>query len=70
MCFLAGCAEMERDRYWQAYGWFEKQLDQFPQGPRSGKALQKEYDIAEGFLAGKRTRGLWVHADRRQVGGH
>jgi len=54
--FLAGQAEIKRDRHYQAYEWFERQLDQFPSGKYSERALQFEYDIAEAFLRGqKRT---------------
>jgi len=52
VCLLAGQAEIKRGRYYQAYDWFEKQLDQFPAGRYSGRALQREYEIAEAFLAG------------------
>jgi len=52
VCLLAGQAEIKRARYYQAYGWFEKQLDQFPAGRYSGRALQREYEIAEAFLGG------------------
>ena len=30
VCMLAGQAEMRRGRFYQAYEWFERQLDQFP----------------------------------------
>jgi len=52
VCLLAGQAEMQRHRYFQAYEWFEKQLDQFPAGRYSDRALQHEYDVAEAFLGG------------------
>jgi outer membrane assembly lipoprotein YfiO len=60
VCLLAGKAEVQRQRYWQAYQWFEKQLDQSPNGRLSDEALQQEYDVAEAFLAGKKRIALGV----------
>ena len=55
---LAGEAEMRRERYWQAYGWFERQLDAYSAGEFSARAIQREYEVAEAFLAGK-WRLVW-----------
>jgi len=55
---LAGEAEIQRGHYWQAYGWFEKQLDAYGAGEFSQRALQREFDVAEAFLAGKK-RIVW-----------
>jgi len=54
VCMLAGKAEIARKRYWQAYQWFEKQLDQFPAGGYSDQALRLEYEVAEAFLGGQK----------------
>ncbi len=54
--FLAGSAQMERGRYWKAYGWFQKQLVDFPTGEFSPQTLQKEFEIADAFLGGKKRR--------------
>jgi outer membrane protein assembly factor BamD len=51
---LAGEAELDREHYFQAYEWYEKQLDQYPSGQYSDRALAREYSIAEAFLAGKK----------------
>jgi outer membrane protein assembly factor BamD (BamD/ComL family) len=55
---LAGRAEMGRQRYFQAYEYFEKQLSQFPSGRYFERALQYESEVAEAFLAGKK-RVVW-----------
>lgn len=51
---LAGQAEMDRELYYQAYGWFKRQWEEFPTGAYAERALQREYEIAEAFLAGKK----------------
>lgn len=51
---LAGESEMARDRYWQGYGYFEKQLTQFPAGKYSERAILREYEIGDAFLNGKK----------------
>jgi len=55
---LAGKAEMARERYYQAYEWFEKQLAQFPNGQFFERALEYEYQCADAFLGGKK-RIVW-----------
>jgi len=50
---LAAEAEYSRGRYMQSYEWCEKQLAEFPAGRYYERALQREYDVAEQFLAGK-----------------
>lgn len=51
---LAGQAELNRGRLFQAFEWFKRQWDEYPAGTFSERALQKEYEIAEAFLAGKK----------------
>lgn len=51
---LAGQAEMKRGRYYQAFEWFERQLNAFPGGRFAERALKREFEIAEAFLAGKK----------------
>lgn len=53
MC-LAGQANLNGERYYQAYEWFKRQLDSYPSGPYSQRALDREFKIAEAFLAGKK----------------
>lgn len=56
--WLAGEAEMARQRYWQAYKWYEKQLKEFPGGAKLERALTMEMEIARAFLAGKKRKLL------------
>ena len=56
---LAGDAELQRGRYWQAYGWYEKQLKEFPGGEAVDRALEREVEIGQAFLSGKK-RHLWI----------
>jgi outer membrane assembly lipoprotein YfiO len=51
---LAGDAELARGHYWQAYEWCEKQLAAFPGGEGMERALKREMEVAEAFLAGKK----------------
>lgn len=57
---LAGQAEMNRDRYYQAYEWFEQQLASFPSGQYYERALQREYEIGDAFLNGKKRIAMTV----------
>lgn len=54
--YLAGKAQMDRGHYWKAYEWFQKQLANFPTGKFSPQALQREFEIADGYLGGKKRR--------------
>ncbi len=51
---LAGDAELGRCRHWQAYQWYEKQLVRYPNGQLADRAMDREIEIAEAFLAGKK----------------
>ena len=51
---LAGQAELDAERYWQAYEQFEKMLDRYPNGRFLERALTREMDVANAFLAGKK----------------
>ncbi len=57
---LAGEAELRRKRYWQAYEWYEKQLAEFPGGEYFERSLEKEIQIAEAFLAGRKRVALGI----------
>ncbi len=57
---LAGEAELRRKRYWQAYEWYERQLAEFPSGEYFEQALEKEIQIAEAFLAGRKRVALGI----------
>jgi len=52
----AGQAEFQRERYYQAFEWFEKQLARYPAGVYFDQSLEKEYEIADAFLSGKRRK--------------
>jgi outer membrane assembly lipoprotein YfiO len=51
---LYGQAEINRGRYFQAYEVFQKQLDEFPSGPWSQRALVRQYQIGDAFLLGRK----------------
>ncbi len=55
---LAGQAELNRGRYWQAHNWYERQLSKFPTGRLFERGLYREAEIADAFLAGKK-RIVW-----------
>lgn len=55
---LAGQAEINRERYYQAFEWFEKLLAEWPTGAYSERALLREFFCAEQFLKGKK-RVIW-----------
>lgn len=55
---LGGQAEMVRGRYFQAFERFNDQILRFPGGPYVERALQRELEIGEAFLAGKK-RIVW-----------
>ncbi len=55
---LAGEGELARGRYYQAFGWFEKQLARYPSGKYFQRALDREFKAAEAFLSGKK-RIVW-----------
>ncbi|MCJ7544283.1 MAG: outer membrane protein assembly factor BamD [Phycisphaerae bacterium] len=57
---LVGEAEMKRGMLFQGYEWFEKQLAEFPSGRFSSRALEHEFEVAEGFLAGRKRVVLAV----------
>jgi outer membrane protein assembly factor BamD (BamD/ComL family) len=57
---LAGQALMNRGRYWDAYKWFDRQLTSYPNGRFSMRALDREYQIAEAFLNGRKRRALKI----------
>lgn len=51
---LAGQAEFNRGRYYQAFGWFEKLLKEFPNGKFFERALDREYRVGDAFLRGRK----------------
>jgi len=51
---LAARAQMNRGRYMKAYEWYERQLDQYPAGKYFDRAIDREFQIAEAFLAGRK----------------
>ena len=64
--FLAGEGEFRAGRYYQAFEWYERQLNAHPSGELSERALKREFDVAELFLAGKKRvvlKFLWLPAE-------
>lgn len=57
---LAGQALMNRGRYWDAYKWFQRQIDGYPNGQYFKRALDREYRIADAFLNGRKRRALKI----------
>jgi outer membrane assembly lipoprotein YfiO len=57
---LAGRAEFRREHYYQAYEWYEKQLDNYPNGEYFQRAINREYEIAEAFLGGAKRISLGI----------
>jgi len=57
---LAGEAELNRRRYFQAFEWFNRQLQEYPSGRYSDRALDREFQVAEAFLAGEKRVVLGV----------
>lgn len=51
---LAGQADLDAGQYYQAYEQFEKMLDRYPNGRFLERALTREMDVANAFLAGKK----------------
>jgi len=51
---LAAQAEMDRGRYYGAFERFEKHLQRYPNSAFLERVLQKEFEIAEAFLAGRK----------------
>ncbi|MBL7221714.1 MAG: outer membrane protein assembly factor BamD [Phycisphaerae bacterium] len=55
---LAGQAEMDRGRYEKAYDRFNEQMDQYRNGEFYDRAVQRQYEIADAFLKGRKRR-VW-----------
>ncbi len=51
---LAGEAELDAHRYWQAYEWYKRLADEHPNGKFYERALDRQFKVAEAFLAGKK----------------
>jgi outer membrane assembly lipoprotein YfiO len=55
---LAAQGEMDRGNYFKAFERFEAQLDAHPNGQFFERALQRQYEIADTFLQGRKRR-VW-----------
>lgn len=55
---MAGQAQMNRQRYWQAYDWWRRLWEEAPGGEYSDLAMEKEFAVAVAFLEGKK-RIVW-----------
>jgi len=56
---LAAQAQMDRGRYYDAFERFNYQLDQYPNGEFFERGLQRQYEIADAFLKGRKRRIIW-----------
>ena len=56
---LIGQAEMDRGNYDKAYDRFNEQMDQYRNGKFYDRAVQRQYEIADAFLKG-RKRKAWI----------
>ncbi|MCP4375000.1 MAG: outer membrane protein assembly factor BamD [bacterium] len=57
---LAGQAEMDRGHYDKAYERFNEQMDQYRNGEFYDRAVQRQYEIADAFLKGRKRRAMWM----------
>jgi len=56
---LTGQAEMDRGRYDKAHERFNEQMDQYRNGAFYDRAVQRQYQIADAFLKGRKRRA-WI----------
>ena len=59
---LAGQAEFNRGLYYQAFEFFEKQLDEFPNGRLADRAIDREFKVGDKFLVGHKR--IWKRVIR------
>jgi len=57
---LSGQGEMDRGRYIKAYERFNEQMDQYRNGAFYDRAVQRQYEIADAFLKGRKRRAMWM----------
>lgn len=57
---LAAQAEMDRGNYFNAFERFEEQMNRYPSGPFLQRALQRQYEIADAFLKGRKRKVFGV----------
>ncbi|MFW5840095.1 MAG: outer membrane protein assembly factor BamD [Planctomycetota bacterium] len=57
---LAGQAEMQQGDYLDAYDYFEQQIAEFPGGRDFEQALNREYEIGNAFVSGRKRKTLWI----------
>ena len=57
---LAGQAEMDRGNYSKACDRFNEQMDQYRNGEYYDRAIQRQYQIADAFLKGRKVKAAWV----------
>ena len=53
---LAGDAQMQRGRYWDAYKLYERQLRRHPAGMLADRSIDREMEIARAWLGGRKRR--------------
>ena len=57
---LSGQAEMDRGHYIKACDRFNEQMDQYRDGEFYDRAVQRQYEIADAFLKGRKRRTMWM----------
>ncbi len=57
---LIGQAEMDRGNYSKASDRFGEQMDQYRNGEYFDRAIQRQYQIADAFLKGRKIKAMWM----------
>jgi outer membrane assembly lipoprotein YfiO len=58
--FYLGLCDEAEDNYYQAYLDYQKMIEMYPFSDRIQEAVEKEYKIAEEFMAGKKRKAMGV----------
>lgn len=59
--YYLGAIEERRDNLYEAYLAYQKVIDKYPFSERVQKVIEREYKIAEAFMAGKTRKALGVN---------
>jgi outer membrane assembly lipoprotein YfiO len=57
---LTAQAEMDRGNYSKANDRFNEQMDQYRNGEYFDRAIQRQYQIADAFLKGRKIKAMWM----------
>ncbi|MDD4908954.1 MAG: outer membrane protein assembly factor BamD [Candidatus Omnitrophica bacterium] len=58
--FYLGLCDEAEDNYYQAYLDYQKMIEKYPFSERIQEAIEKEYKLAEEFMAGKKRKTMGV----------